>query len=260
MRWLALATAAALLALWFTRPLANSPCAETYRAFYGDEREIGMTIVFGYKDARPARFVGDRYERALLIQELTKLGFARVADDDDLLTIRMDRGRRLNLRIVNSAVGPDDRENRATPYQKVRSAEARRAFLDGLARAHAVFYNGHARVGGGPDFAPPRLTRNDHVDYAWYKRHRPGLAQLRSVLARPGGAKLVGLFACDAGTHFEDMLSRRPAIVADELIYFADSLRVTLETIRNLIAMKCQPDFSPAGTRVTRFFSSEKVN
>ena len=49
-------------------------------------------MVFGYKDSRPARFVGDRHERLALIQRLTSecsgsqqaCGFERSPENSDL--------------------------------------------------------------------------------------------------------------------------------------------------------------------------------
>src|SRR5579871_5723859 len=42
---------------------------ELFPIFHNDT--VDVRIIFGYKDARPARFVGDRYERLVLINGLT---------------------------------------------------------------------------------------------------------------------------------------------------------------------------------------------
>lgn len=241
-----------------------SACAETYRTLMGTKPSFDVTVAFGYKDARPSPFVGDLYERALLVQELLAHGFARSVDDDELLTRDIvdpdGHPRLLRVRLVASALSADDRANRKDPRQRAKSRRARAAFLDAITHADVALYNGHARVGGGPDFDPPRLTSDGHIDYVWYKKNRPGMPELRAALARPGGAKLIGMFACEASQHFARDLGERAAIVSDELVYFADALRATFETIDNLAALKCGPDFRPTGTRTTRFFASGSVN
>src|SRR4051812_11465617 len=50
---------------------ASEACRRRYLSFY-EKPEIDVKIVFGYKDARPARFVADRYERAVFIQRLVR--------------------------------------------------------------------------------------------------------------------------------------------------------------------------------------------
>ena len=51
--------------------LEGASCRNAYLKLYG-RRSIDVRILFGYKDARPARFVGDRYERALFVADLLK--------------------------------------------------------------------------------------------------------------------------------------------------------------------------------------------
>src|SRR5690606_18334478 len=44
----------------------NSACHRAYARLYKNDI-VDMRLVFGYKDARPARFVADRYERAAIV-------------------------------------------------------------------------------------------------------------------------------------------------------------------------------------------------
>src|SRR5690606_28410542 len=69
----------------------NEACRTRYLSFY-EKPQIDLKVVFGYKDARPARFVADRYERAIFIQRLLRdckhgnqaCGFRRGDSDADL--------------------------------------------------------------------------------------------------------------------------------------------------------------------------------
>lgn len=260
----------------------NEICRKTYTDFYASP-EIDIKVVFGYKDARPARFVADRYERMIFVQRLTKAckgknfacGFTRAKADADLL-VRKIRGpdgneRTIFLRAIQSSAGPDDVENRRDPFQKWRTRYATLAFTSGLSRADAVFYNGHSRAGGGPDFEPPRLGKNQDVAFDWYKRTEPGFNQIIATLeGAPSRLSLLGLYSCASTKHFLERVQKvKPdlgLITSPQLIYFSDALESSLESISSLLAMKCEGSFRSSlalkrtrdsGARVSGFFDAE---
>ncbi|MCM2277387.1 MAG: hypothetical protein NDJ89_04870 [Oligoflexia bacterium] len=260
------ATALFAIARWLPKPPAprlfgDPACARAYEAFFAGPA-IELQVVFGYKDTRPARFVADRYERLLFIQRLLEpchsgsprqtCGFTRSEEDMELF-IRSFRGpdgkaRQLRLRATGSSAGPDDQENRENPFQGWMTANARKALREGLLRADAVFYDGHSRAGGGPDFGPPRLSSSRHVAYGWYRERRAGLIDLKQALsAKESRARLLGLFSCASSEHFaRELLSARKdlgLIATPELIYFSDALEGLDKSLSALLEMKCQPDF-----------------
>jgi hypothetical protein len=175
---------------------------------------LEVVIVFGYKDARPVRFVSDRYERNYLVAQLLKpcqqgredCGFQRGQSDGELFiksfTDATDCRHQVQMKIVSSSVGPDDEVNRKDPLQVWRSDWSENTFLEGLARARVIFYSGHSRDGGGPDFHPPRIVADGHVQYSWYRRHRPGVVKMAKALRGSEksavGNKLIGLFSCES--------------------------------------------------------------
>ena len=225
--------------------------------------QIDVRVVFGYKDSRPARFVGDRYERAYFVQEILKMGFSRAREDDDLFTLELQgpdgREKTILLRLVSSSTGPDDDENKKDPFQRWKSDHALASFNEGLEKADAVFYDGHSRNGGGPDFESPRCGASLHVDYAWYENNRPGLKRLRAALKKgKPGAQLIGLFSCVSDRHFADSIFKiRPQTAVmgtNALIYYADALEALSSALRNLLEMKCKSEFVPAGTQLRGFF------
>jgi hypothetical protein len=254
-------------------PSIAKKCRKAYSGFYSRQR-IDLRIVFGYKDARPARFVGDRYERTALLQALTApceqaderyCGFERDSSDADLLrrAVRGPSGERhdVELRIVASSVGPDDDENRKNPLQKAKSKSAREVFLGGLKSADAVFYIGHSRDGGGPDFDPPRLSGSGHVMYSWYRTKHPGRDELLAAMqgsTRPSA--VLGLFSCLSDRHFSQAVLKERAggvITTDRLLYYDDALRDALLSVQALLTMRCSSDLEKLLSRdvkVSGFF------
>lgn len=260
----------------------DEACRQTYLGFYRNP-EVDVKVVFGYKDARPARFVADRYERMIFIQRLTQkcskknfaCDFVRSKSDADLLTRRLNgpdgKPRTIYLRAVQSSAGPDDEENRIDPFQKWRTRYANLAFFQGLTNADAVIYNGHSRAGGGPDFAPPRLGKNSDVDFDWYKKNEPGFTPIITTLeGAPSKLKLLGLYSCASSRHFQERVRKvKPdlgLITSPRLIYFSDALESSIESVSSLLAMKCEGAFRSSltkararasGAQVSGFFEDE---
>lgn len=89
--------------------------------------------------------------------------------------------------------------------QKRRSRATLEQFRSALKSADAVFYLGHSRNGGGPDFDPPVfIGGTNKVNYnGYYKRNRPGLKNMLAALQAGGRQPAVlGLMSCDSRDHF----------------------------------------------------------
>lgn len=82
--------------------------------------------------------------------------------------------------------------------QNAKSQATREGFLNALQTDDAVFYFGHARNGGGPDFIPVNLLPNKHPNYrGFYETVRPGFHDMMSAIQARGAAPAVlGLYAC----------------------------------------------------------------
>ena len=268
----------------------DESCQEAYRKTFA-KGVVSVRMAFGYKDASPARFVGDRHERLAFVQRLLApclfprdqaCGFARDPENQDLfirdLPIRPGFGSaQARVLAVNSSVGSDDDLNRADPFQKWKSRFAERAFLTGLARSEIVLYDGHSRFGGGPDFYPPKLIRKTgEVDPNAYLKERVGLKKIREVLKnrgtkarRAGNLRLIGLFSCASSQHFSDEIAfdtkRGPKVglvSSKALMYWSDALENSLATIDAVLDMRCAKEFRAAihqdapisGSRLEGFF------
>ncbi len=261
----------------------KSPCLSTYKRLY-DRGVLELRMIFGYKDSRPARFVGDRHERVIFTQHLLRpcngreeaCGFSQSEEnsDDFFKIIKGPEGEPIQVRVVvsNSSVSSDDEKNQVDKYQKWKSKETERLFLEGLVKADVVFYNGHSRNGGGPDFFPPLLTADGHVDYTYYERETPGLVKiLKAFIDNNANIKsekiqLLGLFSCASTKHFaEQIIEERPKlglITSRQLIYYEYAIYNSLAALDSLLQMKCEKDFRSAirsssyqkGSQITGFF------
>lgn len=224
-------------------------------------QDVGVRISFGYKDARPARFVGDRYERLYLLQSLLKpcessedlaCGFERDKKDLNAFTKTVAAASKekekvlIRLYITASAASPDDEDNRKNPYQKKLSENALENFIEGVKSAEAVFYVGHSRDGGGPDFKPPRMTKEHHVAYAWYRKHEPGLNVLLENL-KPDEKKerspfKLGLLSCVSTQLFEKRIRQATdkvtPVTVPKLIYYSEALELLLKELSGFIHLK----------------------
>ena len=244
---------------WGQKPQLNltPECRSKLEKVYtGDELKIA--VLFGYKDARPARFVGDRYERLLFIDSLMSpckslsgrglCGFKRDEKDPELFTKTgvspFGRDMPVSLRVIDSSAGPDDQANRRNPFQRWKSERARAALLTALNESQVVAYDGHSRVGGGPDFFPPKIYPSGKVAYESYLSGQQGLVDLEQGLKSSGSqAVWVGLFSCASTQFFNERLRRaRPGLQlwsSSELLYFSDALEKMREALNRLLSLRC---------------------
>lgn len=88
--------------------------------------------------------------------------------------------------------------------QEKRTKFMENYFNQALQSADAVFYFGHSRNGGGPDFSPPIFVKGKNkVDYdGYYEKYQPGFKKLLSALTNDKKASVVGLMSCASREHF----------------------------------------------------------
>jgi hypothetical protein len=238
---------------------ATEACNKTYKAIFS-KSTVKIRVVFGYKDARPARFVGDRHERVAFVQRLLEpctgsdfaCGFTRSPKNSDLFAKTVvgtdERSVQVRLWVVNSSVGSDDAANRDDPFQSWRSHYAAAAFYTGVSESDIVLYNGHSRFGGGPDFSPPRLAARDQIDAGYYIAERPGISKLLESLKKAqkseGGiqAKVLGLYSCSSSQHFTQEINQTAnlrLLSSRKLVYYADALEDSLSDLSNILQVRC---------------------
>lgn len=245
--------------------ITNTKSCETLQDALFAKDSLEVRVIFGYKDARPARYVGDRHEKAAFVERLTgpcrtesqACEFVQSATDSELFVkvLKVGQGahqssKEIRVYVVNSAVGSDDEENLDDPFQAWKSRHAQNSFLRGLEKADVVFYNGHSRFGGGPDFKSPTLAKDGSIDPRPYKKGRNGLNQLLTALEdsqkpklpRYSGLKVLGLFSCSSSQHFNTQIKKvsdAALMSSTNLMYYTDALNQSLSALDTLLERRC---------------------
>jgi hypothetical protein len=211
------------------RDTQNEACTQRWESLVRDG-SLDMVVALGYYDANIGGgeiHAADKSFSRSVINHLTApcktsgynaCGFS-ISESDQFfgfvtlaksITDRRGRATQANIKVVHSALTWSDAENRGNEKsnQDRKTNAAKQVFFEGLKKSDVVFYHGHARDGGGPDFHYPVFSRGTHeVNYPWYQRHQPGLRELLDHLPRsPGQAQVLGLFACATNSHFRQRI------------------------------------------------------
>lgn len=267
---------------------AMSPsCRATYNDLFkigrtaqdesASDRTIDIKIAFGYMDF--GKYTEDRYASAALFDELMApcsagrfaCGFKQDPDDADAVFKRITvlgpdgkiRHRQFRLQVHNSSFTDSEAANRTTSAQQQRrkTQEAQAFFDSALKNSDIVFYIGHARDGGGPDFAPPVVSQQlHHADYAWYHAHHPGVNEMNmDLLGAPHSPKILGLFACYAQNHFLNWLrslAPKTGLILSGQQEFEASLGQAIASLDSILGMRCEEQFNRAVDTITNVNST----
>lgn len=111
-------------------------------------------------------------------------------------------------------------------------------------QADILFYNGHSRAGGGPDFFPPLLKKDMQVDFTRYKNGYGSFHQILNYFKKINQPlKILGLFSCNATQLFEKDLATKQKevmlITAPHLIYFKEALDKSLFALDAILRYDC---------------------
>jgi hypothetical protein len=232
-------------------------CVRRYGDIF-DKQRIDVRIVLGYQDSGAT--VLDPVIRLAFADQLVTpcslskpalfaCGFRANPGDPDLFSKTIQDAAGLShlvqITLVNSAITPNDEYNRRDPKQKERTEKAARTYFSGLRAADVVFYEGHSRNGGGPDFGPPQLRADGHTDYAWYRKHRDGRDALREALAAGTPAKVIGLFSCSSELHFlrtlQEGARKSTYFLSRSESWFQDTGFTTFAALNALLGQVCKP-------------------
>lgn len=182
-------------------------------------------------------------------------GFRADPQNRSLLTKEVQiHGRRIQARVdiqfASATEYYSENVGRYREQQKQRTRYVENFFSKALNEADAVFYFGHSRNGGGPDFAPPVFAGSSNkVDYAgYYKPKKPGFNRMLSSLNSSGRkAPVIGLMSCASRSHF---LKRTLAAAPDSgVITSLDVLNVDevytamIGAVDALLRGQCQKSF-----------------
>ncbi len=196
-------------------------CREKMRRLYQDG-VANIHLFMGYGDSGGNPPVAtDAIERAYLVQKLyatcgvEPCGFRADPKNANHISKSLPGGKKIVVKLYTSALSNRDDLNRKNPKQAEHTKWMNEKFKTSLASSEAVFYVGHSRDGGGPDFGPPRLLSNGHTDYGWYRKNRPGLKMIQENMKK-GRPEIYGSFSCDSLKHFAAPIRK----VNPDVIYF----------------------------------------
>jgi len=258
-------------------------CRKTYNDFFkikprrsqeskGDT-EIDVSISLGYMDDQLLGndLVDDYYAAPLIRDQLTSqcrypgvsaCGFEQEPDDASVFRKRLEligpdgqkRFRYVRVRIFRSSASPSDKKNNSSEYKQDQediTASAREFFADSLKHSDMVLYIGHARDGGGPDFAPPKLRKKPPTtDLAWYRKNHPGTNLMYGALRETSTPpKMIGIFACYAKDHFYQGLRKvapGTGLVLSGNNEFFSSVGQAVAMLDSVLGRRCEAEFSAA--------------
>jgi hypothetical protein len=165
----------------------------------------------------------------------------------------------VNIYTMNSSysIGNYDNKTKFKDLQDLKTQTAKNFYAWALTNTDVVFYEGHSRDGGGPDFAPPRPTRSGTVNYAWYHAHKPGLKFLLSALDSTQDRPMaIGLFSCASKGHFLKSLQKHSPesklILSTKVVEAYKTKMGLMRTLESILNFECDSDLK-ARIRDTSF-------
>lgn len=134
--------------------------------------------------------------------------------------------------------------------QKALTEQSEENYFGGLKTADMVFYNGHSRDGGGPDFTWPVLNSRQKTNYAgYYHVRKPGFKKMMDAL-KTGKNKdvVVGLFSCYSKRHFHsEFVANNPQqrmILSSDTVDYLDTLRGSIGYLEGFLRGSCGAELS----------------
>lgn len=185
-------------------------------------------------------------------KELTSAS-ERTQNGETVLTRTLElHGRSVEVRftLTHASASPFYERNlgplRSKQERYTRNSEEN--FFGGLRSADYVFYMGHARNGGGPDFNPPRLMANGKPNYTgYYRKAFPGLTRMTKEIKTSGNKEVtLGLFACDSRLHFQKRLqanNKNQSMIltlgGEGMLDYTDTMMVSIGYLEGLLRGHC---------------------
>lgn len=246
---------------------ATEGCKERYARFY-NKKILKISLGFGYGDGTPGDLVWDPYSYYSTVKRLVRpcasgvnlCGFTRDKHDPDLLrkiafAPTDENNYLIELRLTHASLTPSHAVNMSVqnmPFQMLRCQMATAKFFGEVANgADVVIYTGHSRDGGGPDFCPPVKSSNNHVNYSFYKKQKPGikllLESMQTAVDKGQANQVVGLFSCSSQLHFLKKMARvnkeAGYIVTKRMATFDENIMDAFGALDGILAQRCSEGF-----------------
>lgn len=209
-------------------PEALNQCYDSIQARLREPGKLRVAISLGYSDTvdEGLDLVTDKFTLNQVGYQLTKActyegqGFCEFKpvseiEHEPYLYVREIKGPyndslKVEVYVMNSSYDLSNSDNvgKYKVEQTTKTANARSFYEWAVTSADAVFYEGHSRDGGGPDFAPPHRATNGKVNYPWYHKNHPGLNFLIQALNKTEAPPIYfGLMSCASDLHFHRKLA-----------------------------------------------------
>lgn len=201
-------------------------CVDRYDKIFSDDT-LNITLAFGYADTKPQAIVFDAYMQDAIINTITapcRKGLQACGFQDGprgtnsfYKWVNGPKGKRqfVVLKMLSGALSLNDQYNmrEAKDLQDEKCAQTVMEYNSSISSGdEVVFYLGHSRDGGGPDFCPGKTTSSNYVNYPLYRSQKPGLRPLLSSLRTAADLRkpveLLGLFSCSSKPHFSAPLTK----------------------------------------------------
>jgi hypothetical protein len=165
----------------------------------------------------------------------------------------------VNIYMMNSSfsIGNANNKTKYRVQQEEQTLNAQNFFAWGIQNADMVFYEGHSRDGGGPDFAPPHPTSTGAVNYNWYHANRIGLKFLLNALDEAQIKPMtLGLFSCASRGHFLNSLKQHTSttkfVLSTHIVEAGNTKLALMRTLESVLNFECDSDLK-ARIKTTSF-------
>lgn len=240
------------------------------KRIFADDDLADIRVIFGYDDYKGFLVTKDMFRAHRLIRYLQIRGYEEVRVTQELadqLDVPLDAtnlrvyegmnasGQVLRVSLIWSSATTDSAKNSGSDYalQRRCSRQALAFMKRAASSAEVMVYVGHSRGGGGPDTFPPMTRGVDGdgyplTDFAYYRRHQPGLDALRAELRRSTLLPhVIAWTSCRSETHFRRWFSNvlsdkehaTSLILATRLTSYMPNNQEILDQDEGLMAFVC---------------------
>ncbi len=186
--------------------------------------------------------------------DLRLCGFKEVSPGVFKKTVKNPQGQKVEavIEMRNSSVTTSTALNMGeqAAEQAAKSEATTRWFFGSIPSADLVIYNGHSRKGGGPDFSPPKLLENFHVNYPYYVARTPGLSRLLEALSAPTKPKALMLMSCNSTLLFSKKIAAVAPMTSfvgtDSVIPGDIPTKGALAGMDSMLRFQCESGFNTA--------------
>jgi len=235
-------------------------CERTYQKLYSDPSKFKISVVFGYTNDPDTDEVGDptsdlavQYRLLASCWDVPEpCGFSRIENGRFSKVIFGPDGKErvVEIDVSHSAYSDKNSENVGihSAEQKLYSQTAEQNFFKSLSDSDIVIYDGHARHGTGPGFAPLSLG-----GWAWAISTKSRLIKMmETLLFTWHPPKVIAMLSCDSEMYYGAALhfaSPRSALILHrQYMTGGDNMRTLDAVIGSFLTMKCEKEFHQALT------------